>query len=162
MSGFVTDCTPSIVPPATPSAEPPVTSDGWFPPIDPAEIRKSCRIRDSVTPERLRKAIVGAIITVGNQLAIWQARQLADGHADLAAVPSGEIDGYSRLLQLYHRAVAAAVKAELVEGYRDTDLTGAGQRQVDELEPSIGELRRDMIHAVRDMLGVGRTCVELI
>jgi hypothetical protein len=162
MTGFVTDCTPSIVPEADDTPEAVVTNDGWFPGIDPASLREEFRIRDSVTPPRLRAAIVGAIITVGNQLVAFKAGHVAAGHANLGAVPSPQIDGKSRLIQLYGRAIGAAVKVELVERYRDTDLTGAGQRQVDELDASIGELRRDAIHAVRDLLGVTRTNVELI
>ncbi|MEG3182135.1 head completion/stabilization protein [Sphingomonas sp. LT1P40] len=159
---FVTDCTPSIVPPPATAGETPVTNDGWFPPIDPADIRATMRIRDSVTPERLRGAIVGAIIAVGNQLAAWKAAKVAAGAPTLADVVADQIDGQSRTVLLYHRAIAAAAKVELVERYRDVDLTGAGQRQVEEVEPAIGELRRDMIHAIRDLLGVGRTTVELI
>ncbi len=56
----------------------------------------------------------------------------------------------------------AYAKAELVETYRDVDLTGAGQRKVEDAEPSIGELRRDAIHAIRDILGTTRTDIELI
>ena len=36
------------------------------------------------------------------------------------------------------------------------------QRKAEDLEPSVTELRRDSIHAIRDMLGVTRTTVELI
>lgn len=162
MSGFVTDCTPSVVPPAVPTPEQPVEFDGWFPPVDPQALRKRVRIRDGVTPERLREAIVAAMISVGNQLEAWQAAHVASGHAALAAVPSKSIDGESRLVALYRRAIDASVKAELVERYRDVDLTGAGQRQVDELDQSVGELRRDALHAIRDMLGRTRLAVELL
>jgi hypothetical protein len=72
------------------------------------------------------------------------------------------IDGTSTLVLLYRRAVFTAAKAEVVERYRDVDITGAGQRKVEDLEPSVGELRRDSLHAIRDILGVGRTAVELI
>lgn len=160
MSDFVFDGTP--VPPANPSAEAIVTNDGWYPDIDPASLRAHIRIRDTVTPDRLRVAIVGAIITVNRQLTGWKAAQLAAGHDTLAAVPANLVDGKSQVVQLYAAAIAAAAKVELVERYRDVDLTAAGQRQVDELEPSIGELRRDMIHAVRDLRGEGRTVVDLI
>ena len=63
---------------------------------------------------------------------------------------------------LYRTAVGAWTKALLVERQRDTDLTGAGQRKVEELDESICELRRDALHAVRGLLGRTRTCVDLI
>lgn len=159
MSGF--GCAPLIVIPPEP-AEMPVTNDGWFPDIDATRIRDEWRVRDVVTPDRLKRAIVGAIMTVGNQLTAWKVAHVLAGHASLAAVPSPKIDGTSRLVLLYARAIGASAKAELVETYRDMDLTGAGQRQVEDMEPSIVELRRDALHAVRDMLGRTRLRVELI
>ncbi len=160
MSGLVVRS--AVVPGTPPATEAVVVNDGWFPNIDPVRLRAEHRIRDSVTPERLRGAIVGAIITVGNQLAVWQANQMTAAHASLAAVPALQIDGKSRFVLLYARAIGAYVKAELVEGYRDTDATSAGQREVTDLEPSIGELRRDAIHAIRDILGRPRMRAELI
>lgn len=160
MSGLVVKT--AVVPGRPATAELPVANDGWFPDIDPATLRDEYRIRDTVTPDRLRKAIIGAIITVGNQLAIWQAGHLTAGRGSLGAVPAPLIDGKSRFVQLYARAIGASVKAELVETYRDTDATTAGQRQVEDLEPSIGELRRDAIQAIRDILGRGRVDIELI
>jgi len=152
----------AVVPNSPLAADPPVVNDGWFPDVDPAAIRDEYRIRDTVTPDRLRKAIVGAILTVGNQLADWQVAQRAAGYATLAVVPTTVVDGKSRLALLYARAIGAYAKAELVETYRDIDTTTAGQRQADELEPSIVELRRDAIHAIRDILGRTRTRIELI
>ncbi|SDA21517.1 head completion/stabilization protein [Sphingomonas sp. NFR15] len=160
MSGF--NCTPSIVPPASTVIEAPIANDGWFPDIDLASLREAMRLRDSVTPARLRTSALDAIITVGNQLVAWQARQVAAGYASLGAVPAPILDGKSRLVLLYARAIGAYTKAELVERYRDVDQTAAGQRSVGELDSSIEELRRDGLHAVRDMLGTTRVFVELI
>lgn len=160
MSGLVVK---TAVVPGTPAiVELPVINDGWFPDIDPATLREEYRIRDNVTAERLRKAIIGAIMTVSNQLAVWQTAHLLAGRASLGTVPAAIIDGKSRFVLLYARAIGAYVKAELIEGFRDIDTTTAGQRQAEELEPSIVELRRDAIHAVRDILGRGRTYIELI
>lgn len=160
MSGLVVKT--AVVPGTPPVTEAVIVNDGWFPNIDPVHLRAEHRIRDSVTPERLRGAVIGAIITVGNQLAAWQASQMAAAHASLAAVPAPQIDGTSRFVLLYARAIGAYVKAELVEGYRDVDVTTAGQRDVGDLEPSIPELRRDAIHAIRDILGRARMRAELI
>lgn len=160
MSDFVFDSTPTA--PAEPQAEAVVTNDGWFPNVEPADLRKDVRVRDAVTSDRLRGAIVRAMITVNRQLQSWKTMHVADGRASLAAIPADMIDGKSQFVQLYAAAIAAATKVELVERYRDIDLTGAGQRQVDELDASLGELRRDMIYAVRDLRGEGRTVVDLI
>jgi len=139
-----------------------IANDGFFPDIDPAMFREQHRIRDAVTPARAREALIAGILTVGRDLAAWAAGHRAVGILRLDDVPASTIDGISTLVLLYRRAVFTAAKAEVVERYRDVDLTGAGQRKVEDLEPSVAELRRDSLHAIRDMLAVTRTCVELI
>jgi hypothetical protein len=162
--GNVNGCASIVPDPAAPDATV-LTNDGFFPDIDLAQFRRAARLRDSVTVDRQRDAVLAAIITVGNDLTAWaMARRLA-GAADLASVadvPNGKLDGDPRLVILYRRAVYAFAKADLVERYRDVDTTAPGQRRAEDLDPSIGELRRDGAWAVRDMLGVTRTCVELI
>ncbi|HEX7856045.1 MAG TPA: head completion/stabilization protein [Sphingobium sp.] len=136
---------------------------GWFPDIDPAVVRKDHRIREGVTADRLRTALIAAIISVGNDLGPWQAAQSTAGFDSLADVPELiRIDGESRLVHCYRRAVALYAKAEIVERYRDIDTSATGERRADDLDPSVTELRRDGLHAIRDILGKGRTTVELI
>lgn len=154
-------------PPASEIEQPPadetdVVNDGFFPDIDPAAVREAARIPTSITPARLRAAILGAIMTVEIDLRAFVAASIAAGHASLAAVPAPQLDGQSVQLIRYHRAVALYAKAELIDRHRDFDTTAAGGSQADELTPTIGELRRDAIHAVRDILGQNRTCVDLI
>lgn len=150
--------------PEAPANEPErvIVNDGWFPDIDPADIRADRRIRDVVTPRRMRTAILGAIMTTRVDLRVWAAMHREAGSASLAEVPADTIDGESVLVLAYQRAIGAYARAELVEGYRDTDLTGRGDRRVEDVAPSIGELRRDALYAIRDMLAVGRVTVELI
>ncbi len=162
--GDVNGCASIVPDPAAPDATV-IVNDGWFPDIDLAHFRRSARIRDNVTVDRQRDAVLSAIITVGNDLAAWAEARRAASAASLETVtdaPNGKLGGEPRLVILYRRAVYAYAKADLVERYRDVDTTGPGQRRAEELDPSIGELRRDGAWAVRDMLGVNRTCVELI
>jgi hypothetical protein len=159
------DCCSSVVP--APGAEDAsvIANDGWFPDIDLAHFRRQAKVRDSVTVDRQREAVLGAIITVGNDLVAWAEARRAAGAtklAEVADVPNGLLGGEPRLVILYRRAVYAFAKADLVERYRDVDLTAAGQRRVEDLDASVGELRRDGAWAVRDMLGRTRTCGELI
>lgn len=145
-----------------PEAETPIVNDGFFPDIDPAAVREAARIPTSVTPARLRAAILGAILSVAYDLSAFRERSSADGHASLAAMPAPQLDGQSVQLIRYNRAVALYAKAELIERHRDFDTTSAGGSQADELTPTIGELRRDALHAVRDILGKSRTTIDLI
>jgi len=145
-----------------PAEETPVVNDGFFPDIDPAAVREAARIPTSITPARLRAAIIGAIMTVEIDLRAFAAASIAAGHATLADVPAPQLGGASVQLFRYSRAVALYAKAELIERHRDFDTTAAGGGQADELTPTISELRRDAMHAIRDMLGVTRTVVDLI
>lgn len=139
-----------------------VINDGFFPDIDPAAIRNAARITNTVTPGRLRAAILGAIMAIEIDMRTYAAAQTAAGHATLATVPAPKLDGRSVQLIRYERAVALYAKAELMARMPDFDTTGAGEKRAEESTPTIGELRRDAMHAVRDMLGKTRTTVELI
>ncbi|USI72722.1 head completion/stabilization protein [Sphingomonas morindae] len=154
-------------PPELPSAEDvaePVIAGGWWPDIDPAQAREAHRFRDqkTVTPARLRAALIHGILTAGADLEPWRAEQAAAGHARLGDVPAPAIDGTSRLVLLYRDAVALYAKARIIERYRDFDTTGAGDRAIDALEGAPETLRRDALHAIRDLKGRTRTLVELI
>ena len=168
MSGFVytgdatDDCATSIVPPAAATADAPIVNDGWLPDIDLATLRKEIRVLGVVTAERLRAAALGAAITVGNDLVAWQAARMAEGHVSLVAIPAPILDGRSTKVILYARAIACFAKAELVERYRDIDTTVDGDRNADALDQTPDDLRRDGRHAIRDLVGRGRTTVELI
>lgn len=145
-----------------PESEAPIVNDGFFPNVDPAAVREAARIPSSVTPARLRAAILGAIMSVEIDLRAFAASSMEAGHATLAAIPAPALDGTSVQLIRYNRAVALYAKAELIERHRDFDTTSAGGNQADELAPTIGELRRDALHAVRDILGKPRTTIDLI
>lgn len=143
-------------------ASTPIANDGFLPDIDVASFREVARIRDAVTAPRAREALIGAMIATARDLAPWVAARRAEGAEALTDVAAPTIDGQSILINAYRRAIFCYAKADLVEGYRDVDTTQAGQRRAEDLDGTPGELRRDAIHAIRDILGVGRTAVELI
>lgn len=154
-------------PPASEIEQPPeeetaVINDGFFPDIDPAAVRDAARIPTSITPARLRAAIIGAIMTAGIDLQQFAADSIAAGHATLAAVPAPQLDGASVQMFRYQRAIALYAKAELIERHPDFDTTAAGGAEGNDAATAIGSLRRDAMHAVRDMLGQTRTVVDLI
>ena len=106
----------------------------------------------------MREALLSIDNQIGAQAAAWEVA----GHASLADVPAKKIDGTSRLVIAFHRAIGALAKVELVERHRDLDTTPAGDRDAAALDPTIGELRRDAVHAIRDILSRSRTDVELL
>lgn len=140
-----------------------IKTGGWFPAIDPTLFRDEQRVdAQAITDARVRQALIAAIIRVGRDLEDWRLGHVAAGYTTLDQVPALLIDDQSELAILYRRAVFTAAKAEIVERFVDVDLTGRGERSADQLDPTVAELRRDSVHAVREILGVGRMTVELI
>lgn len=145
------------------SAEPfTLANDGWWPDIDAEHLRAALRLDASITNARLEVAAVNAMITVNRELAAYKAREQANGYAALVDVPAVAINGESELVHLYRRAVYCTAGAELAERYRSYDATGDGNQRADDLTPSVDEYRRDARWAIRDLLGLTHTTVELI
>lgn len=162
MTGFVSIINPPVEDPEAPSEGEIVEADAWFTGLDLGDMRKELRIDDTVTSIRLRYAVRAAMVTVMNDLLAWQGDQIFAGHESLEAVPAAQVDGESRMVIAWRRAVYCFAKAELIERYRDIDTTASGEKKLDGLDPAIVELRRDGSHAIRDILGRLRTTVELI
>jgi hypothetical protein len=149
-------------PAPAPSLDALITNDGFFPDIVPGQLREAFRIPTSITPARLRAAILAAILTVEIDLREFATTAILAGQHTLADVPAPQLDGQSVQLLRYTRAVGLYAKAELIERHRDYDTTAAGGEQASELAQSIVELRRDAQHAVRDIKGHTRTTVDLL
>ena len=153
MSGFI----------ATGTAEQfTLTNDGFWPDIDADQLRASLRLDGTVSKDRLEQAAVNAMLSVNRELANLQAEYQAEGYAKLADVPAAHLMGVSGLIHLYRRAVYCTAGAELAERYRSFDATAAGNQRADDLTPSIDEYRRDARYAIRDLLGITHSTVELI
>lgn len=151
-----------ITAPAADPVETPILSGAFWPAIDPVKLRASQRIDSSITPDRLRAALIEAIASVNGELDTWKQTKVAAGYATLADVPAETIDDVSVQLHRYERAVGCLAKADVTERMRDFDTTNEGHRQADALNPTIDELRRDARWAISAILGIARTTVELI
>lgn len=158
MSGFI--AIPDTPPPA--GTDNALANDGFFPDMALTLLRDSVRVDGGVPDIRLRESALAAIAAINQRLAAYALAAQASGFATLAGVPATQIDGESRLMVLYRRAVCSLVKADLEEAYRDPDATAAGLRKADAMEPSIDRHRRDATWAIREMQGLPHTCVELI
>lgn len=138
-----------------------VTNDGFFPDIDLDRLRGATRLDGTVTPQRLRDAVVEALISLNREFAIWKAEKLGAGVTALTQLPP-HVDGMSVQQTLYLMAVYRTVKAVLVERYQGFDVTKSGVDQGETLEKLVDDERRAARWAVRDFLGQGHTTVELI
>lgn len=140
----------------------PITNDGFFPDIDVDQALVAMRQDGTVTPERLRAALIEAVLSINEELAAWKARQLGGGCARMEDVPAQKVDGKSANLHRYLRALYCQARAGLIERYRDYDTTAAGDKHAETLEQSVDDLRRDARWAISDILGATRSTVELI
>jgi len=139
-----------------------IHNDGFFPNVDISIAAAAMRQDGTVTAERLRAALVEAMLSVNDDLSAWRAAQQAAGHATLDAVPSPPIDGKPATVHRYLRAVYCEARAGLIERYRDYDATAAGDRKAEALMQAVDDLRRDARWAISDIVGRHRCTVELI
>lgn len=153
----------SIHTPAPPPEQPVnVQNDGWFPDVALLEAREAERISETITAERLKWALVNAILTVNDELASWKEAQVAAGHTTMAAVPAPAVLDTTRLVALYKRAVFALAHADLIERYPDYSITRAGIERAEALGPASDDHYRNGRWAINDILSKTRTTVELI
>lgn len=139
-----------------------VTSDPFWPAISLADLRDTVRLDGTVTPARLKHAVIDAITSVNRDLADWRRAREAEGVATLAAVPGEVINGESAYLHSYRRAVYAMTRANLLERYTDYSATGDGVKGADAKIISSDDLYRDARFAIRDILGTTHITVALI
>lgn len=153
MSGFVGSA------PAQPFT---LTNDDFWPDIDAAHLRERQRIGGNVSAPRLEEAAVAAMISVNRELRPLKLRYMAQGHDTLEAVPADQIQGESALVHTYRRAIYSTASAEIAERYRTYSATNTGTAKGEEEEQSADDYRRDARFAIRDLLGISRTTVELL
>lgn len=153
MSGFVGNA------PAQPFN---LTNDGFWPDIDAAHLRERQRIGSNVTNARLEEATVAAMISVNRELRTLKLRYMALGHDTLEAVPADQINNESELVHTYRRAIYSEASAEVAERYRNYSATEAGAAKGEAEELTADDYRRDKRFAIRDLLGISRTTVELL
>lgn len=139
-----------------------IANDGFFPEIPLDDARQALRLDGTVTDERLRFALVGAMLEAGNSLAPWKAAQRARGYTQLDDVPADKLDGKSRLQHAYIRAVYSLTKADLIERMTDYDTTAAGQKRAEWLSEASDDHRRNARFAIADVMAASRAVVELI
>ncbi|MCI4223074.1 head completion/stabilization protein [Dickeya dianthicola] len=151
-----------IAPESAPSQPDLIKNTAFWPDLDMAHFRDAMRTDGTVTPPRLRQAVLTAISEVNAELFEWRQRQLTAGHTTLAEVPGEQLDGEPERLHLYRRAVWCWARANLAERYRDYDATAAGNKRADALEPAIDDLWRDVRWALSRLQSQPHVIVELI
>lgn len=148
--------------PPQPNEESRIVNDGWWPNIDPDTVRQTARLDGTVTPTRLRQAIVIAVADCNTELALWKLAQIDAGITTANDLPGPKIAGKPVALAYYQQAIISHVQAGLAERNRDVDTTGAGDKKATELESTVDLHRRNLRWAISSITGRPRTTVELI
>lgn len=147
---------------AAAETEEPITSNPFWPAIDPDNAREVMRLDGTITAARLRSALVEAVAKINSELLVWRTGRQAEGRAALVDVPAEQVDGESEHVARYRRAVYCTAAANLYERYRSYDSSHEGHKRAETLADPIDDLRRDAFWAVRDIIGAGRNTIELI
>jgi len=162
LTGFVS------LPPNS-DAEPPeerpaelVGNDGFWPDVNLVQLRDAVRLDTTILPDRLRDAVIQAMLELARSLAIWREANAGDAANLQAVTPRREIDGVSDYVHLYTRAVYSLVGADLGERLLAQSSTAAGGDRRDELTAEVDQHRRNARWAVQDFQGLPRATVELI
>jgi hypothetical protein len=154
MSGFVA-INPS-------SDDTPITNNGFFIEISPSEFREIMRLDSSITGARIRNALIDAMGKVNTDLNAWQNLQQDQGANLLTDVIAAKIDNKSTHEHDYQRAVFCLAKADLTEQYQDYDSSANGTDKAQEIQESIDDYRRQSRFAIRRILGIAQSTIELI
>ena len=146
--------------------EPAVANDGFFPEVDCEALRVDVRLDGTVTPARLKLAVVSAMLAVNGELQQWRAAQELAGHTTLAEVPAASLAGESTKVHQYRKAIYAHVGAALAEAYRDMDTLpqGAGKeaRVMGAIETRVDSYHQQLRWAIADLQGTSRVIAELL
>lgn len=139
-----------------------LSSGDFFPDISLRHYQQSMLTDGKVTTERLRHALVNAMLEINRELSGWKQSQTAAGFMSMAAIPADHIGNESELVLLYRRAVYSGAKADLTERYRDTDTTDSGEKKAAALGETVDDLRRNVQWAIQRIKGESHNICELI
>lgn len=148
--------------PPSADTEPTIRNDGWFPDVAPTTVRDQARFDGTVTPARLRQAILCAMADVNDQLSTYKQQHLLLGHTSLAEVPGADLDTVRIWVHHYGHAVLAHLQAHFAETYRQFDTTGQGDKKATPLEETADQHRRNLHWAIAAITQRPRSTVELI
>ncbi|GAA0394877.1 head completion/stabilization protein [Brevundimonas terrae] len=135
----------------------------FWPDIDLDQLRKSLRVDQVVTVERLRDVARNAVLDIMVELEGWRHEQTRAGHLTLANVPARhQVDDISDYVIRWARAVHSVIAADLADRQMGQSARTAGMERVEELSADIDVHRRNVTYAVRDFLGRPRIIAEVI
>lgn len=134
----------------------------FFPHIKIKDVREAQRLDGTVTTERLKKAIIAAMIAVNDDLALWRFEQQDKGYTSIEQISDEKVNNESKYIHYYKNAVYCFANAILNERYLNFDATAKATKQIEPELQSAGDLYRDARYSIRDILGKSHSTMELI
>lgn len=152
---------PTTPPTNDPSADA-VPNLAFWPALSLQAFRDGYRVDTTVSDEHARDAILSAARAVNRDLAAWQASQVVAGYATLDAVPAAIYGEDTVHVLNYRAAVYNHARALVTEDYRTYDATREGHDRADAMQPQADTWLARARTAIRAILGVPRSTVELL
>ncbi|OBX79125.1 head completion/stabilization protein [Faucicola atlantae] len=121
----------------------------FFPDLSTKEFADASRLDGSVTPERMKQALLFAMAKINREL----RRDKFPLPILLGTLADYDSTHLTNNVFLYKTAVWNEARAMLTEHYRDFDSTSDSTRRGDLLTPQIDNYRRDVRHAINLILG---------
>lgn len=129
----------------------------FWPAISPATLRDIFSVKQDVNPARLAHLVTMAIITTNDEL-----KNLTIGYKEDGINSSTDLEDADRLNNLYKHAVYSTVMVSVIDNSRDYDATASGREDTDDIEKAMDTQRSNAAVAIRTILGLSRSNVELI
>jgi hypothetical protein len=141
-----------------------VSTGDWWPDVIVSKVRDAINLGGTtIAHNRLVAAIAAGAVEVTNDLARWQALQIAAGYTSLATVaPDRLVNGEPEKVVLFLRAVTMHAAADLADRHLDLTATRDGLDRQDERRSMADDFRRSAVRAIRAITGVTGTMVDLV
>lgn len=133
-----------------------IAADGWFPDVETLAIRDTIRLGEgTVTDERLKAAVEGAMIAGFRALSDWRAARVLEGAAALADVTEDTINGENHAELIWQRIIRFYTAAELADLHIDVSATDEALDREEEKRETADHYRRKAYEAVADLRALG-------
>ncbi len=140
-----------------------ITNDGFWPDVNAGDFERLRGTPAAQDEERISYAVVNAIASVNLQLATLKAGYQLEGIVkaeDIEAFP--KVDGKNLIVIQYQSAVFARAKADLLPDFSTVHQKKEGDHLAERSLETKNELLAESERIIRNMLGKGRSTVELI
>lgn len=140
-----------------------ITNDGFWPDVNAGDFERLRGTPAAQDEERITYAVVNAVSSVNLQLEALKAGYLLQGIVkaeNIEAFP--KVAGKNRIVIQYQSAVFARAKADLLPDFSTVHQKKEGDHLAERSLETKNELLAESERIIRNMLGKGRSTVELI